>query len=136
MPQRQRPLMLDLFHDTLHQGRLTLAILPDESDLIPSLDHQISVSENRMIAIRFRDILDRHRIRARTGRRRKLQAQSRGIFLIHLQDLQFLQHLHTALHLQGLGVRALETLDELSRLGDHLLLLVISLLLLLTTFLP
>ena len=64
MPQRQRPLMLDLFHDTLHQGRLTLAILPDESDLIPSLDHQISVSENRMIAIRFRDILDRHRIRA------------------------------------------------------------------------
>ena len=27
MPQRQRPLMLDLFHDTLHQGRLTLAIL-------------------------------------------------------------------------------------------------------------
>ena len=136
MPQRQRPLMLDLFHDTLHQGRLTLAILPDESDLIPSLDHQISVSENRMIAIRFRDILDRHRIRARTGRRRKLQAQSRGIFLVHLQDLQLLQHLHTALHLQGLGVRALETLDELSRLGDHLLLLVISLLLLLTTFLP
>ena len=59
------------------------------------------------------------------------EADSRGIDLVDLDQLELLKHTHTALHLVGLGVRALEALNEVGRLGDELLLLLVGLHLLL-----
>ena len=42
MPQRQRSLVLDLFHDTLHQVDLPSPFFPTKATY-PSLDHQICV---------------------------------------------------------------------------------------------
>ena len=88
-----------------------------------------------MVSIRFRHILDRHRIRTRTGRRRELQTQSGSVFFIDFQYFQLFKHLHAALHLQSFGISAFETLDKVLRFSNKLLLLVVCLLLLLAAFL-
>ena len=49
------------------------------------------------------------------------------VLFVHLYQLQLLQHLHAALHLEGLRVCALEAFYEVLRLGNHLLLLLILL---------
>ena len=75
------------------------------------------------------------RIVAASGRWRELQAQRRGIFFIHFNDLQFFEHLHTALNLKRLAIRTLETFDEILRFLNHLLLFFVLLHLLFATFL-
>ena len=57
------------------------------------------------------------------------------VLLVYLNQLQFLKHLHAALHLKGLRVGALESLDKVLCLGNHLLLLLILLHLLFASFL-
>ena len=134
MAQRQCPLVFDFLHDTLHERRFTLAVLPDKGNLVPAFHRQVCVAEHHVIAIRFADTFHNHRITSRTGRRRKFQPQSGSIFLIYLQQFQLFQHLDTALHLQRLRIRSFEAFDELFRLSDKFLLLVISLLLLFAAF--
>ena len=87
-----------------------------------------------MLSVCLSYILHNDRIIAGTRRGRELQPQGRGIFFIYFQQYQFLQHLDTALHLQGFGIGPFETLDEFFGFGDELLLLVISLLLLFAAF--
>ena len=127
--------MLYFPHDTFDKRRLTLAVLADERHLVSALNRQIGALEHHLLSIRFPNILHDDRITARTGGRRKFQTQSGSVLFVHLQQFQFLQHFHTALYLQGLRVRPLETFDELLRLGDELLLLIVRLLLLFAAFL-
>ena len=51
MPDRQRAVMLEFFHDTFYQRRFTFAILSDKSDLVTPLDRQIGITENSMVSI-------------------------------------------------------------------------------------
>ena len=135
MSQRQRAVVVNFVHDTFHQCRFTFTVLAYESHLVATFNRQVGVAEHDMIAVRLPDAFHRDGITARTGRRREFQLQCRSIFLVYFQQFQFFQHLDTALHLQSLRIRPLETFDEGFRLGDELLLLVISLLLLFAAFL-
>ncbi len=102
MPQRQRAVMLNLPHDTLHECRLTLTVLADESHFVSALNRQICVAEHRLLTVCLAYTVHNHRITARPRRRREFQPQCRRILFVHFQQLQLLQHLYAALHLQRL----------------------------------
>ena len=136
MSQRQRTFMVYFIHDAFHQGGLSLSVLPDECHLISSLNGQIGIFEDYMIAVCFTDSFHDNRIVSTTRRGRELQTQGRGIFFVHLYQFQFLQHLHTALYLKRLAVCTLEAFDKVLGFLNHFLLFLILLHLLLTAFLP
>ena len=135
MPDRQRAVVFDLFHDTFHEGGLSFTVFPYESDLVAPFDGQVGVAEHHMVAIRLCHVLHDHRIVAGAGRGREFQAKCRSVFLVHLQYLKLFKHLDAALHLQGLGVCTFETFDKFPCFGNHLLLLVEGFLLLYAAFL-
>ena len=84
-----------------------------------------------MFTVSFTQLLGHHRVGAGAWGRWKPEFQCAPVNLIHFNKFQFLEHSHTRLHLIGFRVGALETFDELFCLGNHLLLVVISSLLLL-----
>ena len=132
MAEREDTFVLQLLHNAAHEGTLPFPVLPDKGNLITTLDHQVDIREDALIAKSLADALHLHGIVARAWGGWEAQADSGGIDLIDLDQLELLKHTHTALHLVGLGVRALEALDEVGRLGDELLLLLVGLHLLLT----
>ena len=133
MTEREDTFVLQLLHDAAHEGTLPFPVLPDEGNLVAALDHQVDIREDTLVAKGLADALHLHGIVARAWGGWEAQADSRGIDLVNLDQLELLKHTHTALHLIGLGVRALEALDEVGRLGDELLLLLVGLHLLLAT---
>ena len=133
MPEREDTFVLQLLHDTAHEGTLPFPVLPDEGNLVATLDHQVDIREDALVTKGLADALHLHGIVARAWGGWEAQADSGGIDLIDLDQLELLEHTHTALHLVGLRVRALEALDEVGRLGDELLLLLVGLHLLLPT---
>ena len=133
--QRQGAFVLNLAHDALHQRGLSLAVAAHEGHLVATLDGERRVLEYHVVAIRLAYAFHDDGVGARAGRRGKFEAQGRGVFFVHFEQLQLLQHLYAALHLQGLGVGSLEAFDELLRLGNELLLFVVGLLLLFAAFL-
>ena len=133
MAEREDTFVLQLLHDAAHERTLPFPVLPDEGNLITTLDHQVDIREDALIAKGLADTLHLHGIVARAWGGWEAEADSGGIDLIDLDQLELLKHTHTALHLVGLGVCALEALNEVSRLGDELLLLLVGLHLLLAT---
>ena len=79
--------------------------------------------ENIVLAEIFAQILYNQREVTATRSRRKTQIKPTGVFQIHLKALQFIQLLDTALYLYRLGRFIPETLNELLRISDHLLLI-------------
>ena len=135
MPQLQLALVLQLTHDAFHQRRLTLAVSTHEGNLVATFHGEVYAAEYLLAVERHRHVAHLHRIGTASRTRRELQAQSAGILLIHLDEFQLFEHLHAALHLEGLGVGALEPLNEVLGFGYHLLLLLIFLHLLLAALL-
>ena len=135
MAQRQGTFVLNFAHDTFYQCGLSLAVAAHEGHLVATLDGERRVLEYHVIAIRLAHAVHDDGVVARAGRWGELEAQGRGVFLVHFEQLQLLQHLHAALYLQSLGVGALEAFDELFCFGNELLLLVVGLLLLFAAFL-
>ena len=133
MAEREDTFVLQLLHDAAHEGTLPFPVLPDEGNLVATLDHQVDIREDALVTKGLSDTLHLHGIVARAWGGWEAQADSGGIDLVDLDQLELLKHTHTALHLVGLGVRALEALDEVGRLGDELLLLLVGLHLLLAT---
>ena len=133
MTEREDTFVLQLLHDAAHEGTLPFPVLPDEGNLVATLDHQVDIREDALVAKGLADALHLHGIVARAWGRWEAQADSGGIDLVDLDQLELLKHTYTALHLIGLGVCALEALDEVGRLGDELLLLLVGLHLLLAT---
>ena len=122
-------------HDTLYQRRLTFAVLAHEGHLLATVDGEVDVVENYVVAIGFRHILANDRIVATTAGADKLQAQGGVVFLVHLDAFDFLQLLDATLHLHGLGSLVAETLDEGFSVLDLLLLVLVGTELLLAAFL-
>jgi len=134
MTDGKRSFVFQFSHDALYQRGFTFAVLAYESHFVASLYGEVGIFEHDVLSVCLSYILHNDRIIAGTRRGRELQPQGRGIFFIYFQQYQFLQHLDTALHLQGFGIGPFETLDEFFGFGDELLLLVISLLLLFAAF--
>ena len=135
MSQLQFTLVLKLPHDAFHERRFTLAVSSHKGNLVATLHGEVHAAEYLLAVKRHRHIAHLHRIGTASRTWRELQSQSAGILLVHLDEFQFFEHLHTALHLEGLGVCALESLDEILGLGYHLLLFLIFLHLLLAALL-
>ena len=127
--------MLYFVHNALHQSGFTFAVLTHESHLVTPFDGERSILEDLMLAVGLPYSIHNDGIVTASGRRRKFQTQSRSVFFIYFNDLKLFEHLHTALHLQGLAIRTLEALDEVLGFLNHLLLFFVLLLLLLTAFL-
>lgn len=108
---------------------------PHEGNLVAAFDGKIDTAENILAVERHCHIAHLHRVGTAARTRRKLQPESACVFLVHLYELEFLKHLYAALHLQSLGIRAFETLDEFLCVGNHLLLLLILFHLLFATLL-
>ena len=129
-------LEVDLPHDGLDHRRLALAVASHESHLVAAPDGDRHAAEHPVAAVRLAQFGGDDRIGTRTRSGRKAQVQRRGVLLVHLDEFQFFEHPHARLHLVGLRIGPLETLDELAGLGDHLLLVVVGRLLLLAPFAP
>ena len=125
----------NLSHDTFHQGRFTLAVLSDESYFIAPIDRQGHMVEDQMIAITLRHLLTDHRIGTGTGSGREFQPQHGCIHIVYLDTFHLLQLLDAGLYLYGLRGFITKTLDKRLGIGQFLLLVLISALLLLTAFL-
>ena len=125
----------DFAHDALDERGLTLAVLAHEGHLLATVDGEVDVVENHVVAIGFRHILANDRIVATTAGADKLQAQGGVVFLVHLDAFDFLQLLDAALHLHGLGSLVAETFDESFGILNLLLLVLVGTELLLTAFL-
>ena len=69
------------------QRRFSFPVASYESHLFSSLNGEPCLFEHQMIPVIFRQFLGDYRIAARTGRRRKFQAQGRGIFFVHFDQL-------------------------------------------------
>ena len=135
MSQRQRAVMVDFVHDTFHQRRFTFTVLAYESHLVATFNCQVGVAEHDMIAVRLSDTFHRDGITARTGRRREFQPQHGCIHIVYLDTFHLLQLLDAGLYLYGLRGFITKTLDKRLGIGQFLLLVLISALLLLTAFL-
>ena len=133
MPEREGTFVLQLLHNAAHEGTLPFPVLPDEGNLVATLDHQVDIREDALVTKGLTDALHLHGIVARAWGWWEAQADSGGIDLVDLDQLELLKHTYTALHLVGLGVCTLEALDEVGRLSDELLLLLVGLHLLLAT---
>ena len=65
MAEREDTFVLQLLHDTAHEGTLPFPVLPDEGNLITTLDHQVDIREDALIAKGLADTLHLHGIVAR-----------------------------------------------------------------------
>ena len=77
----------NLPHNTFYERRFSFPVASYESHLFFSLNGEPRLFEHQMIPVIFRQFLGDYRIAARTGRRRKFQAQGRGIFFVHFDQL-------------------------------------------------
>ena len=128
--------MLELLHDAAYQRTLPLPVLADEGDLVASLDGEVYTGEDLLRSEGLADTGHLDGVVTRAGGRREAESDGGGIDLVDLYQLELLEHAHATLHLIGLGVSALEALDEVGRLCDELLLLLVGLLLLLPALRP
>ena len=88
--QLQRPFVVELVHDAAHERTLTLTVLPNEGNLVSTLDHQVYVREDPLVSKRFAHACHLHGIVPRAWSWWEAQANSRRINLIHLYSLQLL----------------------------------------------
>ena len=127
--------MLYFAHDAFHQCGLSFAVASHKCYFVAPLNGEAGVAEHHVVAIRLAHAVHNDGIVTRARRWRKLEPQGRSIFFVHFEEFELFEHLHTTLHLQGLGVGAFEAFDKLFGLGNELLLFVVGLLLLFAAFL-
>ncbi len=127
--------VINLTHDTLDECGLSFAVLSDECHFLTATDHECGMIEHLMITVTLAYIFENERIGTGTRCGRELQADSRIVDVVHLDTLHLLQLFDAALHLCGFGRLVAETFDESFRVGQHLLLVLVSTELLFATFL-
>ena len=122
-----------LSEDTLDQGGLPRAILPDEGHLLSSLDGHIHIGEDGMITVLLRQPLDDHGVSSRSDGREEREVHRLTVDLFDLDTLDLLQLFDPTLHLVALGRLVAEALDEALEILELLLLILIGPALLLET---
>ena len=142
MTNLQCTIKRNLTHDTLHEGRLTLTVLTDESHFLTSLNNKVDTLKNRLTQsvtmqstwISLPQSLCNDWIISTSQTRRKLQTHSRIVHLVHFNRHNLLQLTDALLHLYSFRSLITETLNERLCIGNLLLLVLIRTELLLTTF--
>ena len=142
MTNLQRTIKRNLAHDTLHEGRLSLTVLTDESHFLTSLNNKVDTLKDRLPRsvtmqstwICLPQSLCNDWIISTAQAWRKLQTHSRIVHFIHLNRDNLLQLTNTLLYLYGFRSLITETFNERLCIGNLLLLVLIRTELLLTTF--
>ena len=116
----------NLVHDTLHESRLTFAILTYKRHLFASLYSKRNVREDGMVAICLAYSIADYRIVATTQTWWKLQVHSRIVYLVDFYRHNLFQLLDAALHLHSLGWLIAESLYEVFDVGNLFLLILVS----------
>ena len=105
----------NLIHNTLHQGRLTFAVLSHKRHLFPAVDGQVHIVEHHVVTVCFLHILANHRIVAGTDGRREFQSKGGIVFFVNFDGHDFFQLLDAALHLYSLRGLVTEAFNEIFR---------------------
>ena len=116
----------NLVHDTLHESRLSLAVLAHESHLLATLDGQRHVREDCVLAVVLAHVLADNGVVARAEARREFEVHGRRVHLVYLDGHNLLQLLYSALHLHSLCRLISETLYEVLDVGYFFLLILVS----------
>ena len=136
VPELERArVVADFSHDTLDEGGLPRAILPDESDLLSALDGHIHIRKDGVLAVALREAIDDHRVSTRCHRREEGEVHRRAINVLHFDAVNLRELLDAALHLHGLGRLVAEALDKVFGRLDLLLLILVGTALLLEALL-
>ena len=128
------PVEGNLAHDALDERRLALAVAPYEGHFLAPFEGEVDVGEDDVVAVGLAHVLADDGVAAAPLCGLELQAQLAAVLLVHLDRDDFLQPFDAALHLHGLGGLVAEALDELARLGNLALLVLVGTQLLLTPF--
>ena len=109
-----------------HKGGLALSVTSHEGHLLSPFDLHVGSFENHLSGVAYGEVfaLEHHVARARG--RRELDMKGGIVGLVHLDAVQLLQSLDSALHLIALGGLVTEGTDKVFRLGYHLLLVVVG----------
>ena len=115
-----------LSSDDTHEGGLPFSVTAHQGHLLAALDFDVSSGEYSFLWIcgskAFR--LVNHVAGARS--RRELYRETHLVYFVYLYPFKFLQCLDAGLYLIGLGGLVTEGLDELFRLLDHALLVLVG----------
>ena len=136
VPELERArVVADFSHDTLDEGGLPRAILPDESDLLSALDGHIHIREDGVLAVALREAIDDHGVSTRRHRGEEGEVHRRAVNVLHLDTVNLRELLDAALHLYSLSRLVAEALDEVFGRLDLLLLILVGAALLLEALL-
>ena len=136
VPELERTrVVTDFSHDTLDEGGLSRAILPDESDLLTALNGHIHIREDGVLAVALREAIDDHGVSPRRHRGEEGEVHRRAINVLHLDTVNLRELLDAALHLYGLSCLVSEALNEVFGRLDLLLLILVGTALLLEALL-
>ena len=118
---------IERFHagkDT-REGRFPGAVWPHDSDTIPPLDLVLQSLEHLLRSVTLREV---HQLHNDTATRLRLREPEMDLFLLRLDldQVHFLQLLDAALHLPRLRRLVPEPVDELLRLLDPVLLVLVG----------
>ena len=117
---------LQLPHYHTHKGSLTLTVASDQGDLLSPSDLYLSVPEDDLLRIADCQILAFEDYVSGTRSRRELNRQRDVVSLVNLHSVKFFELLDAGLYLIWLRRLVAETVDEILRLLDHLLLVLIG----------
>ncbi len=126
--------VFELPHDTLHQRRLSLAVLADEGNFVASFERESGVVEHLMVTECFTDIVDNERIIARARSGWEAEVEMGGVDFVDLDALDFGKLLYAALNLDAFCGLITEAFDEFLGVLNHLLLVGVGALLLFEAF--
>ena len=79
--------MLELLHDAAHQRTLTLAVLPDEGDLVSALDHQVDPREDALVLEGLAYALHLYGVGARARGWWEAETDRGAVYLVDLDEL-------------------------------------------------
>ena len=136
MPDLEGAQVVELAHDTLDECGFTFSVFADECYFLSAADGESDVMEDIVFTKILSQVFHNERKIATSRGRRETQVETRGVFQIHLQSLEFLQLFDAALYLYGFGGFIAESLDEILGVLNHLLLVLVGADLLLVAFFP
>ena len=119
----ERTKIVQLPHDTAHQCRFTFSVFANESHFLSAADGQIDVFNNGVRAVILTQVLNDNREVPASRSGRKTQVKTGCVLYIHFQPFQFIELLDAGLYLYGFSSLVAETLNEIFRFLNHLLLI-------------
>ena len=135
MAQFEFPLVLDFIHDALHEGGFSFAVLSNECHLLAPFDDEVHIVEHDLLPIFLGEVFRLDGDGAGVGGRREFQVEAGVVLFVHFDSVNLLQLLDSGLHLYGFGCLVAEAFDEILRVLNLFLLVLVGAELLFPAFL-